>query len=293
VPPNWKGALLVLVAAAIPRAIADDGIALEPRIVGDCTARLNVRIADPSERAPIPVTLTVTVEGPSTLEVAGLHLQDPVGAWDAVLQPADVIGTERKSWQQIARLQVKKQGAWPLPSVSVRFRPSPQAEWQSAEWTDLFSKARPGPSPEPLPPLPVDRTPRNALLGAVLIVLGIGVLVLVLRWRRRKPAPLGPRPQALRNLAAVSVAAADFHDQLAGVLRTFLAARFGLPAATRSTTELLTAITSLPDFPAAQQVRIRDLLEACDAARFGGRAGDTEAAQTLLDNTRQFIEQTP
>jgi hypothetical protein len=292
VPPTWKVALPILFAAAITRATADDGMSLEPRTVGDCTAGLNVRIADPSVGAPIPVTLTVTVEGPGTLEVEGLHLQDPVSAWDAVLQPPQVSGTDRKTWQQIARLQVKKHGNWPLPSVLVRFRTSPQAEWQAAEWTDLFSKARPGPSPEPLPPLPVDRRPRNALLGAVLIVLGIGVLIQVLRWRRRKPAPLGPRPQALRNLAVVSVDATDFHDQLAGVLRTFLATRFGLPAATRSTTELLTAITSLPDFPPEQQARIRDLLEACDVARFGGRGGGREAAQTLLDNARQFIEQT-
>ncbi len=293
---TWKAVLLLLLTAAVVFAASEDALLLEPRRVGDVTASLSVRVADPSEGPVVLVTLTVTVEGSATLEVEGLRLEDPVGGWDFELQPAEMSGSARRKWQQSVRLRAKKPGAWPLPAVSVRFRPSAEAAWERAEWTDVLSKPRPGPPQEELPPLPSGGTSRWWVVSAVVVVVLVCGLLLARRWRRRQAAPLGPRERALRDLTALPPAEADllaFHDHLAQALRAFLAARFGLPAAQRTTAELLTALAALPECPPEQQVRVRDLLERCDAVRFGGRSGTPEAARAVLDGARQFIDQTP
>jgi LPXTG-motif cell wall-anchored protein len=296
VSSTWKAVLLLLLTVPVAFSAPDtDALPQEQRRFGDITVNLAVRVADPPE---VPVTLTVTVEGPATLEVGeeGLRLEDPAGGWDPTAQAAEWSGSARRTWQQTVRLQAKKPGPWPVPAVSVRVRPSPEAAWERAEWTDVLGKSRPGPSIEELSPLPSTGTNLWWVVILVVIVLGGSGWLVARRWRRRPAPPLGPRQRALRDLAALSPATPDliaFHDQLAQVLRAFLAARFGLPAAQRTTAELLTAIAALPEFPADQQAPLRYLLERCDAVRFGGRSDGPEAAQTVLDGARHFIEQIP
>jgi hypothetical protein len=189
---------------------------------------------------------------------------------------------------QVLRLRQVKAGQRPLPDVSVRFRVGPAVEWDKAEWTDLLKDTRPGPSLEPLPEPPPGMGWRTwaAVGGAVVLVAGLAWLTL-----RRRPPPPPPSPEqvALDALAALDVGAADFHDWLAGIVRRFVGARFGLPVEQKTTAELLTVAAAVPELAPERLAALRDVLERCDVARFAGLGGTEAEKRDSLEQARAVI----
>jgi hypothetical protein len=277
---------LLLLTSALAAAAPDEDYEAPPVRRGDVTARLRARIGEPSDAWP--VTLTLPVEGPFGLAVEPARLGDPVAAWEATRAEWCADEGDRVRWVQVLRMRQVKAGQRPLPDVSVRFRVGPAAEWDKAEWTDLLKDTRPGPSLEPLPEPPPGMGWRTwaAVGGGVALLAGLAWLTL-----RRRPPPPPPSPEqvALEALAALDVGAADFHDRLAGIVRRFVGARFGLPVEQKTTAELLAAASAVPELAPERLAALRDVLERCDVARFAGLAGAEEERRAALDLARQVV----
>src|SRR5207302_671579 len=153
------------------------------------------------------------------------------------------------------------------PTVKVRFREGPTAEWQEVVWSNLLRDALPGRPPESIPSRESNLT--------VWVVVGLGTLTtvllvagLLLRQRRRAPA-LSPTERALRGVDEVvrnGFAASQLHARLADVVRAFLAERFQLPAPRQTTAEFLAKHAQ--QLPERARAPLADFLNRCDLAKF-------------------------
>ncbi len=149
-----------------------------------------------------------------------------------------------------------------------------------------------------------------ALVAIALLALS-AVAVVVARRLRARPAALPPTPPpgppppdpsnaALDALGALAAGAADadssegaggrLHDDVAGVLRTYAAARWRVLGRQTTTEEF--AACCLGAIPATAGKRLGDLLGRCDLARFA-RGATTAADRTrLLDDAVQLVRAT-
>jgi hypothetical protein len=230
------------------------------------------------------VRLTLEVEAAAPLAVEPLALANLPG-WrvrHAGAPETDPLPGGRQRWRQTVRLTPDRPGELPLPPPAVRARPGGRETPVEITWGPLavrVTTALPrvdvdeargvtGPEPAPAPP----PTPLRDWLIAAAVALGLGaVAALAWRRRRRRPAP-EPPPDVwalaeLDRLAARDAADPAAADALADLLRGFLARRYGLDAAGRTTAELLARLRPLslpPDVFTSWQA----LLERCDLARF-------------------------
>lgn len=153
---------------------------------------------------------------------------------------------------------------------------------------------------------PRPRWPYAAGAAVLVVLLGFAVL-----RRRRPPAPpLAPPPPppappvpadatALATLARIRARASAAPAELAldvadatGVLRGYLADRFGAPAAERTSEEIL-ADASLADALApARHAALRDVLGHSDRVKFAAHAPSRAERLTLLDATEAFVRGT-
>ncbi len=197
---------------------------------------------------------------------------------------------------------------WPAPATGARivgralaYRPGPlRLGW--AEQPGLLStvvQVRPR-LPAAAPPAPV-RDPRG--LGwrgwrlAQLAVAVAALAALLARARRRRRAPAGPVDAPLPPPAYLAAARAllalleeappargdgrQFLDRLAAEVRSYLRARYRVPAPTLTPDEIAAALTALghPEPVVAAGER---LLRACDERRFAPGAALPEVCRSLL-----------
>lgn len=128
----------------------------------------------------------------------------------------------------------------------------------------LETALRPITGIEDLPPLPTPsaEVPLVAVVGGavLLVLLAAGV---VLRLRRRVDPPLSPVVWYERRLTNAKTA-----DDLATAVRGYIERRAGIPAGQRTTEELMAELAASESVGPANEVR--DVLDACDRAKFAG-----------------------
>jgi hypothetical protein len=289
-------ALLAVLLSAGRSAAEDDILWLEPRQADGMTAQLGVRIADSA--AALPVTLFVVVEGPATLQTEPAHLSESVAAWEARTSERwyrpphwENTGTGRKH-TEIIRLSPTRSGPQSLPSVAVRFRSGPNAEWQRVEWTEPLKEIRSGPSPDIPPTSPTPGRPWWFTLYLTAGALGLAGLVLVLITLRRRPVPtLAER--TLSELSRLDPAAPEFHVELARCLRRFIGENEGLPARERTTAELLESLNGRPGWTPERLEQLDELLRHCDLALYAAAAIPQEERRTDLERAQLLVSGTP
>jgi hypothetical protein len=270
-----------------------------PQTHGDMEARLTVQAANQTPVLGLgAVTMTLTVTGPTTLEVEEPHLGDATATWKEERFPETrIVADQRTTWSQVIRLKQVKPGVVPVADVSVRFRDGPGTDWSEAHWIDIFKQARDVPHP-PIPPVQSSWL-RRWELAPILALVGLLLAVWMFKRRRGKPAPLLPEQHALRELERIEQGlmpprgdAEVFHTQLSHIVRRFLTERFGLHALQQTTAEFLAAVRQTPDWSAEQQARLRDFFERCDLAKFARARTPPEECRRTAELARELVRQT-
>jgi Domain of unknown function (DUF4381) len=269
-----------------------------PQKRGEMEARLTVAVAPSTPQLGLgALTLTLTIEGPATLDVEEPHLHDVTASWKEERRPStQTIEKARARWSQVIRLKQVKLGVEAPPDVSVRFRAGPDDTWEEAKWVDILKQMREGLSP-PEPPAPSPswlwRWRLPLVLGLLILSLGAW---LVWRWRGRPAPPLSPDQYALRELARIEETlrsaqgdAEVFHTQLSHIIRRYLAERFGLHAFEQTTAEFLETVRQVPQVSAEQQALLRDLFERCDLAKFARASTSPEECRRTAEMVRELV----
>lgn len=139
-----------------------------------------------------------------------------------------------------------------------------------------------------------------ALAGGLLIA----ALLALWLWKRRRPAkPPDPSPspltlyqQTLQRLDALAGMDVSQHEvtkaffvELTDVLRTYLAAIFGIPALEQTSQELLQTVRFKVDPPLFAD--LRTVLQLADLVKFADQHPRPESSRTALERTRILIQQ--
>ena len=149
--------------------------------------------------------------------------------------------------------------------------------------------------PRPAVDIPV---PEAFSITPLLMVAGVfaAAALLFLWWRkqrgrRRETAPL---ERAMRDLSDVdrernTLEAGLLADQAAGVVRRFIAERFGIAAPQRTTEEFLRSLTGDASPLTTHAELLRGFLKSCDMAKFAGASFDAAERHTLLESGFRFV----
>ncbi|HEY1379853.1 MAG TPA: hypothetical protein VGF55_23835 [Gemmataceae bacterium] len=255
--------------------------------------------------APVPLTgevrLTLTAEGAAPLAVEPVTFPDPPGWRVRAAEPPAVTDRPggRQQWRASFRLTPDKPGDLPLPPPAVRVRAGGRETPVVIDWQPLtvrvtttlpradLDEARGVTGPEPAPPAPPPVW-RDERVWAGMIVVAAIIAALLAGRRRPPPAPeLPPAEWANVELDRLARQGPDA-DALADLLRGFLARRYQLPAAGRTTAELHVLLRPVP-LPPEVVTSWQSLLERCDVARFANVGFNTDEWAAALDQVRHLI----
>ncbi len=286
----------LLLASAL---LAPESYRFAPQKRGDVTATLEVRVAvRPAAPGQGRVTLLVIVEGPSSLEVERLRLEDALEAWKAQSFSSWALVEGRVRWAESVELSQAKPGPAALPALRLRCRESAEQDWEELRWVDVLKEPRAGPPPEELPPPPPSPWPARLWVGGA-VLLGLAALASLVwggrRWWSSPARPIPAHVRALRELADLEAGLAapeDLHARLAAVLRAYLAERFALDTDRKTSDELLEALEGEPGPSEGQREVVREVLVRCDLAKFARAAGTEEERRHVLARARAFVEET-
>jgi len=271
-----------------------------PQKRGDMEALLTVEAA---KRTPQPglgaATLTLSVEGPATLDVEEPHLSDVTASWkEERLTSTRIVEKKRATRSQVIRLTQLKPGVEAPPDMSVRFRAGPDGTWEEAKWVDILKPVRdlpPPPAPPAPPPSWLRRWQWHLLLGCGIVLLAAWIAK---RWRGRPTPALPPDQYALRELADIEETllspqgdAEVFHTRLSHVVRRYLAERFGLHALEQTTSEFIDSVGQGPHLSAEQQALLRELFERCDLAKFARASTPPDECRRTAEMARELVRQ--
>lgn len=262
------------------RATLDAG---EIRLSGEVKLRITVEAAGP---------LTVTPPKPLLIKANLWRVRDEG-------LPTREIAGPREKWTQVYRLSplVPGKPEIALGAFTVRAGDGRDVaiDWNGQSLTVQVTTTIESPSPESLrpatdiealPPAPViDRGPSPwwfAIVPGLLLVAAA-----LIYFGRRKKLPAAPRDAAwaMQELTDPNLTA----DRCALALRQYLAFRFGMPAETRTTPELTSALSADERMPANVISEWQSLLDECDSARFSGAAA---AIAGLADRARSLVAAT-
>ncbi len=272
--------------------------------------RVEIRLSD-------ELILTVSVEGPSTLEVQSIQTPTSGADWE-VRERSDPqrlpLPGGRIRWLQTFSLNaLKAADDMSLQLAPLRFRGNPGAKrWQEVTWQpisvrvtteilgpDLSELRDDNVKPEEVPPSPSWRA-RWCWIGPSLLfvglILGIGEL---LRRRSQREASLPPEQWAMREFERIQALPLSterdverFHLLLSDVLRKYLELRFHFPAPEQTTVEFLEVMGRSPELTAGQQALLRDFMERCDLVKFARLHPTPEECQNLAVLARRFVKET-
>jgi hypothetical protein len=143
--------------------------------------------------------------------------------------------------------------------------------------------------PEPAPALPTPLWMDERVWAMALVVIAVAVAVLAGRAGRPPAAPEPPPNEwaaaELDRLARLDAPASAAADRLAELLRGYLDRRYGLPAAGKTTAEVVALLTPFPPQTVADW---RSLLERCDVTRFANAGFSTDDWAAALDQARSL-----
>jgi hypothetical protein len=204
-------------------------------------------------------------------------------------------------------------GRFTVPAVGIRARDRSGAERLAASARinlDVASALMPGAAaaPElPLELLPLPRSRPWLLLGLGAVALLLGGSLWFARRRRQPVAVPTPEPAApaevsppaaaiaLARLAELRRAAPDqaqieaWYATAALVLRDYLEARFLVPAAERTTGELLRAEAITTALTGNDLAMLATVLRQCDLVKFAQHLPDAAARMRFLGAAEQFL----
>jgi hypothetical protein len=260
--------------------------------------------------------VTLTVEGPGTLEVEKPAVLTPSKSWQVrqLDEPETVaLSNGGSSWRQTALIEPDTKGELSLQIAPVRYRPQAgKGEWQTVKWqpvtihvTTSVVRADPSQARDITPPedIPEAKSPWKAVLiwtGVAFLVLGAILGALELKRRLSPPRPeLAPHEWALRELDRLEALglpehgqAERFHTFVSDAIRRYLELRYQLRAPRQTTAEFLEAMRQAPQLSADQRMLLRDFLERCDLAKFARAEYSTAECKATATMARNFVEQT-
>jgi hypothetical protein len=293
--------LAVLGSFLLAPALLAQGYEYPPQKHGTMAATLEVLVADKGAGPGFGrVTLSLVLNGGTGLEVETPRLEDATDAWKIEGRASSwLLADEHVTWCQTLRLVQVKPGSVPVPGVKVRFRDTPGAGWEEAEWLDILKQPRDVPPPEEVPaPASVWR-PWLPVIG-----VGIGVVILivagrVLRRRPRPAPPLAPPAWAERELDRLEQTALPpageagwYFTQLSSIVRRYLSERFSVRAPQQTTAELFAAARSVPQLSASHLELLRAFCERCDLVKFAQAATTPEECRQATCLARTFVRET-
>jgi hypothetical protein len=297
-----RSCIASLLAGCLTASLLHAAFTFETRKHKDMQAVLTVEAGKTTaERGLGEATLTLTIEGPLTLDVEEPRLGDAAGAWKEERSAGTrEVQNQRAVWKQIIRLKQIKRGLEPMPDLTVRFRRDTGADWIEEKWIDILRHVREGMEP----PQPEEEGPSwLRRWGFVLILAATAVLVLLAWVSKRRPirhrAPLSPDRWAMREIERIERTllppqgnAETYHTQISYVARRYLAERFGVHALQQTTAEFREAIQQVPQLSADEQLLLTELFERCDLAKFARAETSPEECQRTSALACELVRRT-
>ena len=131
-------------------------------------------------------------------------------------------------------------------------------------------------------------------------LIGAGILVaaVLLFWwwkkGRRGAAAVSAQNRAMHDLSAIdrernNLEAGPLADKSTGVVRRFIAERFGIAAPQRTTEEFLRSLTGDASPLTSHRDLLAGFLQSCDAAKFAGASFDAAERHALLEAAFRFV----
>jgi hypothetical protein len=246
-------------------------------------------------------TLTIQGEAPLRVELPK-PLLDPITDRDWKIQPLGSPGVTqlpdgRERWTQTYRLDPYVPGkGMPVifAAVNVNGREVLPGGFEVNVITTITEAkaeaAKPVTGIEELPPPPSDNAMSLSPWWGIAVVAVAGACVLFVRLRRKVP-PVPPHEWALGMLDHLEQSEAPEAERvalLATIVREFIERRFGI-AATKLTTQELLAVP-IP-WHAEQSESLRQILDACDRAKFAGVVPSTDECGELLSRCRDWVRE--
>lgn len=273
-----------------------------PRRHSDMEAQLRVEVArTTAEPGFAVVTLTLTVEGPDTLEVQTPRLEDAADAWKDERKPIRRdVRAGRATWSQVIRLKQVKPGREPVADVTLLFRSNANAEWSEEKWINILREIREVPEPSPPEPtLPFSWLRRwGFALFSIAAALLVWFVWLRNRWNR-DDSPLPSDLWALREIDRLERThplpqsdAKMYHTQMSYVVRRYLTERYGLHVLQQTTAEFLDAVQRSTELSAEQQTLLSELFERCDLAKFAHIHTPPEECRRTAELARELVRRT-
>lgn len=259
--------------------------------------RTNTAIDATEIRLSESVRVRLSVEGPTPLRVtppARILTAESFAVWKirvVELPTVTPIDSGRERWTLTITLDpyiagtAVRIGINPFEAVAGS-DPTPRTVYWPTKTVRVISSVkleddtRPVTGIEPTPPAPPVPPSRTIPIAVGAVVLGIALTAGVLRIRSRRNQPLSPYALAERQLRDDPTA-----EGISDSVRSYVEARFAVPATRLTTAELRGQVAELPSEAAAVLI---DLLDRCDEEKFAARPAGGE----LADRARRFLDLT-
>ena len=149
----------------------------------------------------------------------------------------------------------------------------------------------------PRAPVEIPVPEEFSLTPWLIVAAVLAAMALTFWWwktRRGKSGGISVQDRAIHELAAIdrernNLAAGPLADHAAGVVRRFIAGRFGIAAPQRTTEEFLRPLTGDASPLASHTELLRGFLQSCDAAKFAGASFDASERHALLEAAFRFV----
>lgn len=258
--------------------------------------RTAVRLSD-------TLTVTLTVEGPSPLQVElskTLLTDEAAPLWKIELVGGATVRTDPAGdhWQQVFRLSPFVPGeAVPLAFRPVRVSGAEvpldplNIKVETVITTAKVDDARPVTEIEQLPPSSAEPFTAGPVIAVgVTTAFAAAVAFSVIR-HRRKPKPVSADEWVRRRLAELDPnSGVKYADGIADAVRGYLARRFHLTADPYTTPELLAAGDTAGAWAADTRAAVAEILGTCDRVKFAGRMPTADECRVLGEQTRALID---
>lgn len=153
---------------------------------------------------------------------------------------------------------------------------------------------------QPEPPAKIDTTPsfeeEKSYLGWI-ITLAVVLIVIVTFFSLRKAAQVAAIPpweRAMGKLDKIDISANStvVVASLTDILKDYTSERFGLAANTKTSSEFLKIVKTIPELSSPENEELPWLASVADAAKFAGRKPTEETPPRALSVVREFVENT-
>jgi hypothetical protein len=253
------------------------------------------------------VRLTLTAAGAAPLAVDPIKFADPPGWHVRATDPATISDQPggKQQWRASFRLTPDKPGDLPLLPPTIRVRAGGRETPVQIDWLPLMvhvtttlsrvdlDEAHGVTGPEPAPPAATPFWMDERSWAAAMAVIAVFTAVWVGLSLRPPPTP-EPLPKEwaaaeLDRLAGLDPTAPASADALADLLRDFLEREHHIPAAGKTTAELLDLFRS---WPGQLALNWGPLLEGCDLARFANAGFSVEEWASAIEQARRVTAAT-